>query len=118
MTDRKQIEQSFHRKASELLDESVDRLDGPTLSKLHQARSRALEAKSPMFNWQAFSGAGALAASVAMVFVLFDTAPEPLPVIYEDPVQLAAAQEIELMDDLDFVAWLVLQETEDAANAS
>ena len=39
--------------------------------------------------------------------------PEPLPVIYEDPVQQAAASEMELMDDLDFVAWLLLQEGED-----
>lgn len=115
---------AFEKKAAELLDESVDRLDGATLSKLHQARSRALEAKpkSAWWGWQAWTGAGAVTASVALVVVLVQPVQQTpaLPAIYEDPVQQATAEELELMDDLDFVAWLVLEESElvDETNAS
>ncbi|MFT5212275.1 MAG: hypothetical protein ACI9CE_004017 [Flavobacterium sp.] len=38
---------------------------------------------------------------------------EPLPSIYEDPIQQAAAEEMELLNDLEFVAWLLLEEVED-----
>ena len=106
----------FEKKASQLLDESVAHIDGPTASKLHQARSRALEAKPRPFAWQAWSGAGAVAASVALVAIFVGREPASMPVIYEDPVQQAVAEELELMDDLDFMAWLVLEESE--ANAT
>jgi hypothetical protein len=108
-------EEEFNNKAKDLLDENVDKLDAATLSKLHQARNRAVESvgKSGGKKLPAYSGwlgAGAMAASLAVGVVYFNQQPPPLPAIYEDPVQQAAAEEIELMDDLDFVAWLVLQE--------
>ena len=106
-------------KVRSLLDEEVDGLDGATLSRLHRMRSDAVSERRRPVIWPWWTGAGATAAGLAVVAVYFNVAePEPLPVIYEDPVQQAAASEMELMDDLDFVAWLVLQETEDAANAS
>ncbi|MBT4160992.1 MAG: hypothetical protein HOC70_14855 [Gammaproteobacteria bacterium] len=104
--------QAFEEKAKRLLDESVEYMDGPTAAKLHQARSRALESRSRSFRWQTWSGAGALAASVALVAVFVVREPAGLPVIYEDPMQQAVAEEMELMDDLDFMAWLVLEEGE------
>ncbi len=111
--------QAFNEKARRLLDESVEHMDGPTASKIHQARSRALESKSRRFPWQTWSGAGAVAASLALVAVFAMREPAQLPVIYKDPVQQAAAEEMELMAELDFVAWLVLEEGEtDATDRS
>lgn len=106
-------EEAFNKKAKDLLDEHVDKLDAATLSKLHQARNRAVDSQRADKKLPAYSGwagAGAMAASLIVGIVYFNQQPPPLPAIYEDPVQQAAAEEIELMDDLDFVAWLVLQE--------
>ena len=94
-----------------LLDEEVAAASGATASRLHRMRSEALARRNRGPVWISWTGAGAAAAGVAAVTLYFNlTAPEPLPVIYEDPIQQAAASEMELMDDLDFVAWLVLQE--------
>ena len=102
-------EEDFNRRAKALLDDNVDALDAATLSKLHQARNRALEAKRrPQVG--AWLGAGAIAASLTVAVITFDQQPTQLPAIYEDPLQQAAAEDLELMDDLDFVAWLVLEE--------
>ncbi len=96
----------------ELLDDHSAGLDGNTRAKLHQARNRALDGDrrtTATFGW---AGAGAVAASLALAVVYFEPAPPPLPTIYEDPTQQAIAEDIELMDDLEFYAWLVLEEDE------
>lgn len=105
--------ESFEDRARSLLDDSVEHMDGPTRSRLHRARSEALEgrrAARPV--WIGWAATGTLAASFAAAFLFMDTRPPPLPAIYEDPVQQAAAEEMELMDDLEFVAWLVMEESE------
>jgi len=101
------------RHVRQLLDDDVAATDGATASRLHRMRSEAVARRSRRTAWVGWTGAGAAAASVAAVALYFNvTTPEPLPVIYDDPLQQAAASEMELMDDLDFVAWLVLQEGE------
>lgn len=107
---------AFNKRAKELLDESVESLDGPTRSRLHRARSNAVAragqpAPSSWFGW---TTAGALAASLAVAAIYVDRRPPPLPSIYEDELQQAAAEDIELLTDLDFIAWLVLEEGESA----
>ncbi len=105
---------AFDKKAKELLDESVDGLDGPTLSKLHRARSNAVAraGQTTPSSWLGWTTAGAVAASLAVAAIYIDRQPPPLPSIYEDELQQAAAEDMELLDDLDFIAWLVLEEGE------
>ena len=114
MTDNRYKENEFQKKAKRLLNESTDNLDGATLSRLHQARSKAIESsgvKSPW--WFGWTTAGAVAASLTVGIIYFDQQQmPPLPNIYEDELQQAAAEELELIDDLDFIAWLVLEEGE------
>lgn len=103
----------FEKDARDRLNEHVDGLDGATLSKLHQARSKALANQSGGKIWfphRAWLGAGTLAVSIAVAVLFIDRQPSPLPAIYEDPRQQAAAENLELMDDLEFIAWLVLEE--------
>lgn len=103
--------EKFDEKTRELLDDHAERLDAATLSKLHQARNRAVERKRRFSVQPGWAGAGALVASLAVAVIYFDNQQlPPLPAIYEDPLQQAAAEEMELMDDLEFYAWLVLQE--------
>ena len=104
-------EKDFNQKAKMLLDENASGIDGATAAKLHQMRNRAVAAADrTRSTYPGWIGAGALAASLAVTFVYFDQQLPTLPNIYEDPVQQAAAEELDLMHDLDFMAWLVLEE--------
>jgi len=105
---RLQTMDEFERKASELLSEDVEHLDAETLSRLRQARTRALGKRQRRAIWY-WPAAGALAAGL-LVLVLYPEEPPPLPSIYEDPVQQAAAEDLELLEDLEFYAWLALEE--------
>ena len=97
------------------MDEHAESLPGETRSKLHQARTKAV-AHNPGARYGLWLGAGAVAASLTVAVLVADQEPPPLPDIYADPTQQAAAENLELMDDLEFIAWLVLQE--DMANES
>ena len=103
----------FEEKARQLLDESLSSIDGATLSRLHQSRNRALERKKILKPWIQWSGGGAIAASILFTASLYYQPAPTLPSIYEDPAQQAAAEDIELLNDLEFVAWLLLEESED-----
>ncbi|MFT7218679.1 MAG: hypothetical protein ACI8Z1_000290 [Candidatus Azotimanducaceae bacterium] len=107
----------FEKDARDILNDHVDGLDGATLSKLHRLRFKAVANQLGHKIWfplRACLGAGALAASIAVAVLFIDRQPSPLPAIYGDPSQQAAAENLELMDDLEFIAWLVLEE--DLAN--
>jgi hypothetical protein len=104
--------EEFNDKSRSLLDEHVDALDAATLSKLHQARTRAVAARRSRVPAYAGWAGGALAASITLAVINFEQGPPPLPSIYEDPLQQAAAEELEFVDDLEFIAWLILEEEE------
>ncbi len=106
--------EEFHDKARRLLDEHARDLDAATLSRLHQARNQALRQHRPFgISWltgRYFAGS-AIAACLALVTVYFyQVQPPPLPSIFEDPIQQETAENIELLDDLEFMAWLVIEE--------
>lgn len=108
----KTSEEALTEQTRQLLDDSVEYMDGPTRARLHRARSAALEGRRRRPTWVGWAATGTVAASFAAALIYMDTQPPPLPPIYEDPVQQAAAEEMELMDDLEFVAWLVMEEGE------
>lgn len=112
--------EEFTRQAKSLLDDSAESLDGQTRSRLHQARNRALASGGSRSSWLGWSVTGSLATSLAVAFLLLGPADQtpPLPDIYADPVQQAVAEDLELMDDLDFIAWLVMEEETNAPDQS
>ncbi len=102
----------LEKESGRLLDEHADALDGSKRSKLHQARNVAVERAGRRSSrvgmpWIA-SGAVLSGLLVAVLFVERQS-PSPLPAIYGDPLQQAAAEELELLDDLEFMAWLILE---------
>lgn len=101
----------FSTRTKILLDESTESLDAATRSRLRQARNRALEGLDHENSWSMWIPAGALATSVLMVGFYMYQLPPPLPMIYQDPIQQATAENMDLLDDLDFMAWLVLEES-------
>ena len=82
-------------------------------SRLHQARSAALAAMDdvPWYRkvWVMPTGMGAGVAAAALLVALVLYAPsDTLPAMPED--EMLAAQEVELLEDLEFAAWLVMLE--------
>lgn len=108
------MSEEFAKKARELFEESVERLDARTRSKLTQARNRALDevtkgAARRRWIW-APAGGFALAAVVAVGIVLSSgrTAPQPAPAALEDLEIVADSENLDLLQDQDveFYAWL------------
>ena len=108
------MSEDFEGKARALFEDSVERLDARTRSKLTQARNRALDevkrgAVRRRWIW-APAGGFALAAVVAVGIVLSSgrTPPQPAPVALEDLEIVADSENLELLQDQDveFYAWL------------
>ncbi len=114
----------FARRARNLLLESTDHLDGRTLSRLTQARHAALDAVEagsarsafPTGRWLAPAGGLAAVAAVAIVW-LGATRVDPVvqstvstgaagAMQMEDLALVADAESLELVEEIEFYAWL------------
>jgi hypothetical protein len=104
------------------LDASVVGLDAATVSRLAHARRAAVAtagrpvAPGWLPRWQPLLGA---AATLALGFALWTQLAmppgvPPLP-LYDDPIETAVAAELELFEDLEFVAWMVAEADREAA---
>jgi hypothetical protein len=105
----------FEERTKLLFDQSVAALDGQTRSKLTQARYRALEelAGKPQAIWsRSWLPAGAVAAVALMSFMLWQGQMAP---VADGGFDVAAAtdleillgeEELELIEELEFYAWL------------
>jgi hypothetical protein len=101
------VSDELERKAQALFEDSVERLDARTRSKLTQARNRALDevkqgAARRRWVW-APAGGFALAAVIAVGVVLWPgRGPQPDAAV-ED---LEIAADSDLLKDVEFYAWL------------
>ncbi len=93
------------------LTEGISSMDAATLSKLHRARNFALDQESRGVSWSQWGFGGALLSSFLLLGIYFYQLTPPLSEIYADPIQQASAENIELLDDLEFFAWLLLEES-------
>lgn len=104
-------------RARELFERSVADLDGPTRSKLNQARQRALgEMQRPALarQWRSVRPQMAAAALVVVaVGAAWLLVPSQMPLVpgegfaeVGDMELLLGEDELELIEDLDFYAWL------------
>ena len=108
------VSDDLENKARALFEDSVERLDARTRSKLTQARNRALDevkkgAARRRWIW-APAGGFALAAVVAVSVVLWSgrPSPQPGPAALEDLEIVVDSEDLELLQDQDveFYAWL------------
>ena len=104
---------AFAARAKAVFDASVAGLDGRTRSRLTQARHAAVEALArPRAAWRSrwLPAAGLAAAALAAVVVMLDVQPgnnEPqFAAVVEDMELLTGAEDIELLEDMEFYAWL------------
>jgi hypothetical protein len=101
------------------LDEDARDLDAETASKLNRARQRALDAglarRRSRYGFLAYALTASIAALLALsVLVRVAERPEPMPAVATAPTAddldlLAGTEELEMIEDLEFYAWLELQ---------
>lgn len=108
----------FLNQVRELLDESTTSMDAQTASRLNRARQQALDqGLKPRARWVWPSLALATAASLTLALSLAlhmpDTAPLPPAAAAADLSQdlelLAGSEDLELIENLEFYAWLEQQ---------
>jgi hypothetical protein len=101
----------LERRARELFDDSVERLDGHTRSRLNQARQAALaEWQRSTRSWSLTASLGGLTAVVlvAVVMLMWPGARTPNrgAVPLDDLEIVAEGDNLELLQDVEFYAWL------------
>ena len=107
---------AFTDKSRALFDESVERLDAAALSRLNQARQRALAEldraapHGPWLRWVPVTGVAVLA--LIAVMVINQPVPVDEPMTATDFEMLIEHEELEVLEDLEFYSWLDLADAE------
>lgn len=109
-------EEDIAHRAKALFDESVEELDGATLSTLNRSRHRALEElASPRPQWMRWAPAAGVAAAVVLAVIV--TLPGPtridvMPATVTDMEILLGDESFEMLEDLEFYALIDVLENE------
>lgn len=117
-------EKDFLQQTRKLLDDSADSLDAATLSRLNQARHKALQHHASGHRSRLlFSPVGTVTlmagfAVAAIAVVLWTVVPQQLEQQrmarlqqYEDMEMLLSGADLELLEDMEFISWLVDEDT-------
>ena len=128
MNDRNKTDnQAFLQQTRQLLDDSTEALDAATLSRLNQARQKALQQtggrRLPNLLFSPWASATLIAgfAVAAIAVVLWTAVPQQLEQQQqyrlvnqlEDMDILMSETELELLDELEFISWLVDEELDE-----
>ena len=102
----------FAKQAKALFDESVDRLDAETLSTLNRRRHAALEAaRGGLPAWQRWAPAVGATAVVVVAVMLATPRPDAVDVVPLDDMDILLGEDsIEMLEDLEFYAWMESQD--------
>lgn len=107
---------AFSKRAKASFDESVEQLDGATLSRLNRARHVALaQMQQPTRRWSRWVPAAGVAAAALVAFMVLQNPAgldEPLPTAVADIEILLGEDSIEMLEDLEFYSWLDVLEQE------
>ncbi len=114
MTDEKPDNEEWAARLGEQLRRQEADLPPHVTQQLAQHRRAAVAAadtggRTPGV-WSWWAGAGAAAATVLAVGILLQSPVQQLPVA--DDLDLVVAQDVELLEELEFVAWMVAMEDE------
>ncbi len=124
----------FEQRTQQLLRDSAEQLDARTRSRLTQARFTAVEAarrRSPLGAWRGWMPLGGVAAAVLAAVVWSGGWERGVPAIdspviatdvaqvgspFDDLDLIAADESLEMMEELEFYAWLDTQPAVDGVN--
>ena len=105
-------DEKFANEAKALFDTSVDELDAATLSALNRRRHAALEAargrRAQWLRWAPAIGVTAAVVAAVMLAMLRPGGVETVPA--SDMDILLGEESIEMLEDLEFYAWIAAQE--------
>ena len=114
----------FEERSRELFEDSVERLDAHTRSRLNQARQRALDElkKGSARRYWLGLPLGGLAAASLMAVVLFRGGGEPgVPEVATLPLDdfdiATDADDFEMLRDVEFYAWLAEADVQSGDNS-
>ncbi len=114
-------DERFADQAKELFDDSVERLDAATLSQLNQRRQAALAEvanKDSRVHWGRWLPAAGVTAAAVVAVVMMQGPAVVGPEVDEatDFEILLSEDNLEMIEDLEFYAWLELVAEESADN--
>jgi hypothetical protein len=115
------MKETKESKAKELFEDSVDRLDAATLSRLNQGRHAALDViqgSQPVGLWGRWvPAAGVAAAALVTVMVMRgpDTVDLPTASVTDFEI-LLEGESLEMLEDLEFYSWLEASDLEPNGN--
>ena len=106
-------EKELTAQAKELFDDSVERLDAATLSRLNQGRQQALQEireTGTAGQWARWVPAGGLAAAAAVAVVVW----QGMPVEHSAPAAgtatdfeiMLSEDSLDMLEDLEFYSWI------------
>ena len=100
----------FAQKAKALFDTSVEELDAATLSTLNRGRHRALdELRSPRPDWMRWAPAAGVTAAVVLAVMIAlpgQQDVDEMPTSVTDMEILLGEESLEMLEDLEFYAWI------------
>ena len=102
----------FLQRAKAEFDDSVERLDGATLSRLNQGRHKALAElqNGDVVRWKRWAPAAGVAAAAAVVVIMMNgtavVVPADDPVTAADFEMLLEGDSLEMLEDLEFFSLL------------
>jgi hypothetical protein len=106
-------EKELTAQAKALFDDSVERLDAATQSRLNQGRQRALQEIRETRSggeWARWVPAGSLAAAAVVAVVVWQGAPvennTPAAGIATDFEIILSEDSLDMLEDLDFYSWV------------
>jgi len=106
-------DEELARQAKELFDDSVERLDAATLSRLNRSRQEALaeiERTRPVGQWARWMPATGVAAAAVVAVVVWQGVAIEGPLPATDPVTdfeiLIGEDSLEMLEDLEFYSWI------------
>ena len=102
----------FAKQAKALFDESVDRLDAETLSALNRRRHEALEAaRAERHGWLRWAPAVGVTAAIVIAVMMATPRPDGTDAMPLDDMDILLGEDsIEMLEDLEFYAWMELQD--------
>lgn len=115
-------DKQFEQQAKKLFDESVERLDAATLSRLNRSRQAALAAaKHPGAQWSRWMPVTAGAVATVLVAVMVMRGPGSDDVFEQSAADfelLLSEESIEMLEELEFYTWLATVDMEAEGDVS
>ena len=113
--DIEKLRADLQQTENELSPEIVQRLQAARREAVRLADERDQRSSGVWLNWQRLSVAAGLASIAFAVAIVLQSQNGALPMAEEH--ELAVAEDMELLEELEFVAWMVALENEELPNS-